>query len=192
MTELNIWQQQAANYNMDVGNKHDPSQAFCKLLYLLEAQEDLSQLSLHTKGRLERPPVDPILFTPRWGSVTAECKRKAHTFHSCDNIIMWNKVLNTRHESFLCMHKKQNIDAWLSEVLYLDLHDWNTLRRVAKSFMLPLFVASTLCFSSASFCFSGLPAGRKGSVITVYSHHTSTLLCMFRFLTHSIIKNSNQ
>lgn len=61
MTEL----KQAANYNMDVGNRHDPSQALCKLLYLLEAQEDLSQLSLHTKGRLERPPVDPILFTPR-------------------------------------------------------------------------------------------------------------------------------
>lgn len=65
MTELNIRQQQAANYNMNVGNKRDPPQAVCKLLYLLEAQEDVPQLSLHTKGRLERPPVDPIVFTPR-------------------------------------------------------------------------------------------------------------------------------
>lgn len=48
---------------------------FCALLYLLEAQDDLSQLNLHTKGGLERPPVDPIIVTPRWGSVTAECNR---------------------------------------------------------------------------------------------------------------------
>lgn len=57
-----MWQQQAANYNYDMGNEHFQ---FCMLLYLLEAREDLSQLSLHTKGRLERPPVDPIIVTPR-------------------------------------------------------------------------------------------------------------------------------
>lgn len=59
--------------------------------------------------------------------------------------------------------EEKNIDARcsISELCsYLDLHDWNTFRRVAKSFVLPLFVARALCFLSASFCFSGLPAGR--------------------------------
>lgn len=89
---INKWQ----SWTSDHSNLQSFSQwcenELCKLLYLLEAEEDLSQLSLHTKGWLQRPPVDPIIFTPRWGSVTAECKRKAHTCDSCDKRILQDKA----------------------------------------------------------------------------------------------------
>lgn len=76
-----------------------------------------------------------------------------------------------------------HLAALSSEVLYLDLHDWNTLSSVAKSFMPPLLAASALCFLSASFCLSGWPAGRKRSTKCVNSklkssHNTSTSLHM--------------
>lgn len=45
------------------------------LLYLFQAEENLSQLSLHTKGWLQRPPVDPVLFTP-WGRPVADKHKK--------------------------------------------------------------------------------------------------------------------
>lgn len=148
---------------------------FCKLLYLLEAEEDLSQLSLHAEGWLQRPPVDPMIFTPRWGSVTAECKRRS----PCSK--WWTNAdisLHT-HKDIIWMH----VAALSSEVLYLDLHDWNTLSSVAKSFRPPLLAASALCFLSTSFCLSGWPAGRKRSVKNVWTqssslHTTLQLLCM--------------
>lgn len=43
--------------------------------YLLEAVQDLPQLRLHTKGGLQRPPVDPIIFTPCRRSFTDQQRK---------------------------------------------------------------------------------------------------------------------
>lgn len=139
------------------------------LLYLFQAEENLSQLSLHTKGWLQRPPVDPVLFTP-WGRPVADKHKKESLSQrlicevggprmqrTSSNDYYYIFFIVTRIKHWRCRscsgRKKKK---WVE---YLDLQDWKTLRRVAKSFKLPLLAARALCCSSASFCFSGLPVG---------------------------------
>lgn len=112
------------------------------MLYLLEAEEDLSQLSLHTESWLHRPPMDPVLLAPAWWPVTAERGRKGKCEYKT-----WSDIL-VAQDLAICFP-------------YLDLQELNTLRRVAKSFMLPVWAASSICFFAASFCLSGWPTGEK-------------------------------